>query len=83
MMRPDKSIPEDTANPFSAHQNMSVGYAFSAKYIINKQHTSHQIIVDFLNMRTYNGQTYDMRTHELKSHFTSLTFPNIAYRIEF
>ena len=83
MMRPDKSIPEDVENPFSAHQNMSVGYAFSAKYIINKQHTSHQIIVDFLNMRTYNGQTYDMRTHELKSHFTSLTFPNIAYRIEF
>ena len=83
MMRPDKSVPEDVANPFSAHQNMSVGYAFSAKYIINKQHTSHQIIVDFLSMRTYNGQTYDMRTHELKSHFTSLTFPNIAYRIEF
>lgn len=83
MQRPDRSIPEDGANPFTKHQKMSVGYAFSAKYIINKQHTSHQIIVDFLSMRTYNGQTYDIHTHELKSHFTTLTFPNIAYRVEF
>ena len=29
------------------------------------------------------GQTFDIRTHEIVDKFTSLIFPNIAYRVEF
>ena len=81
--RPDKSIPEDGTNPYSAQKNINVGYAFSVKYTINKKHTSHHFILEYLQMRTFQGQTFNLKTHELVDNFTSLTFPNIAYRVEF
>ena len=84
MKRPDKSIPEDEgADPFSEEKGMNVGYAFSLKYTINKRHTSHHFILEYLQMKTFQGQTFDIRTHEIVDKFTSLTFPNVAYRVEF
>ena len=80
---PDKTVPEDGANPYSKQKGMNVGYAFSVKYTINKKHTSHHFILEYLQMRTFQGQTFDFRTHEVVDYFTSLTFPNIAYRVEF
>ena len=84
MMRPDKSIPEDEGlDPFTKQKGMNVGYAFSVKYTINKKHTSHHFILEYLQMKTFQGQTFDLHTHETVDKFTSLTFPNIAYRVEF
>ena len=83
-MRPDKSIPEDESmDPFTKQKGMNVGYAFSLKYTINKRHTSHHFILEYLQMRSFQGQTFDIRTHNLVDKFTSLTFPNMAYRVEF
>ena len=81
--RPDRTIPQDGANPYSQQMNMNVGYAFSVKYTVNKKHTSHHFILEYLQMRSFHGQTFDIRSHELVDKFTSLTFPNIAYRVEF
>ena len=82
--RSDKSIPEvDGLDPFCAQMKMNVGYAFSLKYTINKRHTSHHFILEYLQMKTFQGQTFDIRTHKIVDKFTSLTFPNIAYRVEF
>ena len=82
--RADKSIPEaDGVDPYSAQMGMNVGYAFSVKYTINKKHTSHHFIMEYLQMRTFQGQTFDLSTHEIVDKYTSLTFPNIAYRVEF
>ena len=81
--RPDKSIPTDGTNPFSKQMGMNVGYAFSVKYTINKEHTAHHFILEYLQMRSFHGQTFDLNTHEIVDKYTSLTFPNIAYRIEF
>ena len=81
--RPDRTIPQDGANPYSQQMNMNVGYAFSVKYTVNKRHTSHHFILEYLQMRSFHGQTFDIRSHELVDKFTSLTFPNIAYRVEF
>ena len=84
MKRPDKSIPQDeNADPFTEQKGMNVGYAFSVKYTINKKHTSHHFILEYLQMRTFQGKTFDLKTHEIVDQFTSLTFPNIAYRVEF
>ena len=84
MMRPDKTVPQiDGLDPYNAQKGMNVGYAFSVKYTINKRHTSHHFILEYLQMRTFQGQTFDLRTHETVDNFTSLTFPNIAYRVEF
>mgnify|MGYP002621077933 CR=1 FL=1 len=84
MKRPDKSIPVDEgADPFNKQKGMNVGYAFSVKYTINKRHTSHHFILEYLQMKTFQGETFDIRTHEIVDKFTSLTFPNIAYRVEF
>ena len=81
--RPDRAIPQDGSDPFSQQMSMNVGYAFSVKYSINKRHTSHHFILEYLQMRSFHGQTFDIRTQELVDKFTSLTFPNIAYRVEF
>ena len=84
MMRPDKTIPQiDGLDPYNAQKGMNVGYAFSVKYTINKRYTSHHFILEYLQMRTFQGQTFNLRTHEIEDQFTSLTFPNIAYRVEF
>ena len=84
MERPDKSIPEeDGADPYNKEMKMNVGYAFSVKYTINKKRTSHHFILEYLQMRTFHGQTFDLKTHEVVNKYTSLTFPNIAYRVEF
>lgn len=84
MKRPDKSIPEDEgADPYTEQKGMNIGYAFSVKYTINKRHTSHHFILEYLQMKTFQGQTFDIRSHEIVDKFTSLTFPNIAYRVEF
>ena len=82
--RPDKSIPEiDGADPYNAQMGMNVGYASSVKYTINKRCTAHHFILEYLQMKTFQGQTFDLRTHKIVDKFTSLTFPNIAYRVEF
>ena len=84
MKRPDKSVPEDDSlNPFTEQKGMNLGYAFSLKYTVNKQRTSHHFILEYLQMRTFQGQTFDIHTHKIVDKFTSLTFPNIAYRVEF
>lgn len=62
---------------------MNNGYAFSIKYTINKEHASHQFIIEYLKMRSFNGQAIDLEKKELSNQYTELTFPNIAYRIEF
>ena len=81
--RPDQSLPVDGANPYTKQLGMNFGYAFSIKYTLNHKHTSHHFILEYLQMRTFQGHTFDIRTHELVEKYTSLTFPNIAYRIEF
>ena len=84
MKRPDKSIPNDDGlDPYSAQMRMNVGYAFSVKYTINKKHTSHHFILEYLQMESFQGQTFDLKTHKIVDKYTSLTFPNIAYRVEF
>ena len=84
MKRPDKSIPEEEGmNPFTKQKGMNVGYAFSVKYTINKRRTAHHFILEYLQMKTFQGQTFDLKTHEIVDKYTSLTFPNIAYRVEF
>jgi hypothetical protein len=84
MQRPDKSIPEaDGLNPYSKQLGMNVGYAFSVKYTLNGKRTAHHFILEYLQMRSFHGQTIDLRSHEIVNKYTSLTFPNIAYRVEF
>ena len=84
MQLPDKSVPDDNGpDPYNAQKGMNVGYAFSVKYTINKKHTSHHFILEYLQMRTFQGQTFNIHTRALEDKFTSLTFPNIAYRVEF
>lgn len=71
------------ANPFNAQKGMNVGYVFSVKYTFNKRHTAHHFILEYLQIKTFQSQTFDLCTHKIVDKFTSLTFPNIAYRVEF
>lgn len=81
--RPDRSIPEDGARAFSKQMHPSLTSAFSLKYTVNGRHSAKHIMLEFLKVRTFRGQTYDLRTKEPSRQYTELTFPNLAYRIEF
>ncbi|MDO4496953.1 MAG: TonB-dependent receptor, partial [Bacteroidales bacterium] len=83
MERYDKTVPEDTDHPFTEQQKMNVGFAFSAKYTINRKNMAHHFILEYLKMESFQGQTIDLKTKKVVDKFTSLTFPNIAYRVEF
>ena len=83
MERNDKTVPEDTNNPFSETMGMNLGYAFSVKYTINKRNVSHHFILEYLKIKTFQGRTVDLKTKTIVDQFTALTFPNIAYRVEF
>ncbi len=83
MQRSDKSVPEFTDKPFDKQLGMNLGYAFSVKYTINKANIAHHFILEYMKMETFQGQTIDLKTKEIVKKYTSLTFPNIAYRIEF
>ena len=83
MQRRDKSVPEFTDSPFDKQLDMNVGYAFSVKYTINKANIAHHFILEYMKMETFQGQTIDLHTKEIVKKYTSLAFPNIAYRIEF
>lgn len=83
MKDPNKAVPQDGANPYSKQLGMNPGFAFSVKYTVNRQHSAHHFILEFLQMRSFQGQTFDLHTHEIVNKYTTLQFPNIAYRIEF
>lgn len=83
MAMPMKTLPEVADNPFSKQLGMNVGYAFSVKYTLNKKNVAHHFILEYLKMKSYHGQTFELKTHAIVEKYTSLTFPNIAYRIEF
>lgn len=81
--RPDKSIPTVSDKPYTEQLGINPGFAFSLKYTINRQNASHHFIIEYLKMSSFNGQTYTLKDHKVKDHYTSLTFPNIAYRYDF
>lgn len=83
MQRPDKTVPQDVNNPYTKQLGVNPGFAFSVKYTINCEHISHHFILEYMKMRTFQGQTVNLKTHELEDKYTELAFPNIAYRIEF
>ena len=78
-----RSVPDDGDRPFTEKLGTDIGYAFSLKYTVNKECTAHHIILEYMQMRTFQGQTFDIHSHELVKKYTALTFPNIAYRVEF
>lgn len=83
MERKDRSVPEDTVNPFCKSTGTNFGYACSIKYTLNREHVSHHFILEYLKMSSFQGQTIDIRSKKIVDKYTSLTFPNIAYRVEF
>lgn len=84
MMRdPRKVVPQDGAHPYSKQLGMNPGFAFSVKYTVNRQRSAHHFILEFLQMRSFQGQTFNLHSHEIVNKYTTLQFPNIAYRIEF
>ena len=83
MKRPDHSIPEDGDKPFSKQMGLNTGFAFSVKYTINGKRKATHLILEYLKVRSFQGKTFNIKAHEVEDKFTSLTFPNIAYRLEF
>ena len=83
MQLPDKTVPEDGANPYTCHKGLNVGFAFSVKYTLNGKRCAHHFVLEYLKMRSYHGQTVELGTNAIVDEFTSLTFPNVAYRIDF
>lgn len=76
-------MPRQEDKPFEKKMDTNVGFAFSMKYTINKERLAHHFILEYLNVKSFEGRGFNRRTNKIVDYYTSLTFPNIAYRIEF
>ena len=76
-------MPLQEDKPFEKKMDTNVGYAFSVKYTINKERVAHHFILEYLNVKSFEGRGFNRRTNKIVDYYTSLTFPNVAYRIEF
>jgi len=76
-------MPRQEDKPFEKKMDTNVGYAFSMKYTINKERVAHHFILEYLNVKSFEGRGFNRRTNKIVDYYTSLTFPNVAYRIEF
>ena len=76
-------MPLQEDKPFEKKMDTNVGFAFSMKYTINKEHVAHHFIVEYLNVKSFEGRGFNTRKNKIVDYYTSLTFPNVAYRIEF
>ncbi|MBR5166955.1 MAG: TonB-dependent receptor [Salinivirgaceae bacterium] len=76
-------MPRQEDKPFEKKMDTNVGYAFSVKYTINKERVAHHFILEYLNVKSFEGRGFNRRTNKIVDYYTSLTFPNVAYRIEF
>ena len=76
-------MPLQEDRPFEKKMDTNVGYAFSVKYTINKERVAHHFILEYLNVKSFEGRGFNRRTNKIVDYYTSLTFPNVAYRIEF
>ena len=76
-------MPLQEDKPFEKKMDTNVGYAFSMKYTINKERVAHHFILEYLNVKSFEGRGFNRRTNKIVDYYTSLTFPNVAYRIEF
>ena len=77
--RNDKTVPEDTDNPFCKQMNMNLGFAFSVKYTINKRNGAHHFILEYLKFAKMMSQTKLTKTAEIRYQCLTKTAEILIY----
>lgn len=63
--------------------SVSCRKSYKKTFTLNGKRNAHHFILEYLKMESFHGQTVELGTNAIVDKFTSLTFPNVAYRIDF
>lgn len=68
---------------FSERRDVEPVFALSFSYKINKDKVSHSFVLDFICSSAFYGYYYNFKKDSYDESVVRLTFPQVAYRIEF
>lgn len=77
---------EDERSAMTAQMSPAFVAHFTLSYKINKQRTAHEIALKMLNITGYQeltGFAYNYRTNEVLLDRSSVSIPNLCYKVEF
>lgn len=80
---PNRSVQYVESKAFSEKRDITPVYALTFSYKINKDKISHSFVVDFIRSSAFYGHDYNFKKDKYEEVEISLTFPQVAYRIEF
>lgn len=80
---PEHSVQYDETKMFTERLKMKPVFALSFNYKINKEKLSHTFVLDFVYSSAYYGYEYNIRNNTYDDVVVNLTFPQVAYKIEF
>lgn len=80
---PDRVVQYQDDKVFSKRRGIEPVYALSFSYKINKDKISHSFVVDFIRSSAFYGHNYNFKHDKYEEVQVNLTFPQVAYRIEF
>ena len=86
LAHPDKEVQHDESRAFSVQFEPMFVANYTVSYKINRKKIAHEFAIKHLNatnVKGYEGHLYNKRTGEIEPYRTTLSLPNISYKIEF
>lgn len=86
MNHPDLEIQYDESKPYSEQLSTMFIANYTISYKINKKNVSHEFAIKGLNAtaaKDYHGHEYSLKTRKIEPKQTSISLPNISYKIQF
>ncbi|MDO4460899.1 MAG: TonB-dependent receptor [Bacteroidia bacterium] len=80
---PDRVVQYQEDKIFTVKRDIDPVYAISFSYKINKDKISHSFVLDFIRSTAFYGHNYNFKKDKYDEVDVKLTFPQVAYRIEF
>ncbi len=80
---PDHNVMYDETQIFSKKMKTKPVFALSFNYKMNKEKVSHTFVLDFLRSAAFYGYNYNYKKNSYDEAIVNLTFPQVAYKIEF
>ncbi len=86
LAHPDKSIQYDESRPYSKQFSPMFISNLTVSYRMNKRNSAHEIALKMLNVngcKEYYGHEYNTKTGKIEAHRSTISLPNLSYKIEF
>ncbi len=83
---PDMEVQYDESRPYSKQFSPMFISNLTVSYRMNKRNSAHEIALKVLNVngcKEYYGHEYNQKTGTVEAHKSTISLPNLSYKIEF